>query len=142
MIQANKQLSRSPFDLDRSRRDLPQIMPVMFKLMKVTSSTLISGSDKRYLYTVVEASIDTGASYAPALSVNTGSYDALSISELTNSTTVGTYSYGVMKTNLPTGFNAVAIPNGTYVLCVPGWRTDSSSIYLIVNTQAIDGTCP
>lgn len=143
MIQANRQLARSPFDLDRSRRDLPQIPSVPHTLMKVTGSTAISGQDKRWLYTVEEATIDTGSSYAPTLSVNTGSYTAISISELTNGTssTTGTYSYGVPKTDVPAGFSAKAIPTGTYVLCVPWWRTDSSSIYLIVNTQAISGTC-
>lgn len=140
----DRQLRTSVLDLNRAQRQYPQPTPYYPTLMKVTAASAIAGQDKRWLYTVVEATIDTGASYAPGLSVNTGSYSALSVSELTNgtSTTTGTYSYGVAKTNLPAGFSAVQIPVNTYVMCVPYWRADSSPIYLIINTQAIDGACP
>lgn len=136
-----RMIPTAPADLERARKALPQPTPYYPTLMKITDASAISGQDKRWLYTVVEATIDTGASYSPALSVNTGSYSALSVSELTNNMATNTYSYGVAKTNVPAGFSAVQIPVGTYVMCVPYWRSDSTSIYLIINTQAIDGTC-
>ena len=143
MKPVDRQLRTSVLDLNRAQRDYPSPSPYHPTLMKVTSATAISGQDKRWLYTVAEATIDTGASYAPTLSVNTGSYYALSVSELSNGTssTTGTYSYGIAKTHVPAGFAAVRIPDNTYVLCVPYWRTDSSPIYLIINTQAVDGIC-
>ena len=50
-------------------------------------------------------------------------------------------SYGVAIGTLPAGFAPVPIPNGTYVLCVPHRITNGTLIWLIVNTQAIDGVC-
>lgn len=141
MRPVDRQLRASVLDLNRAGRDYPTPSPYYPTLMKITDASAIAGQDKRWLYTVVEATIDTGASYSPALSVNTGSYSALSVSELTNNMATNTYSYGVAKANVPAGFSAVQIPVGTYVMCVPYWRSDSSSIYLIINTQAIDGTC-
>lgn len=141
MRPVDRQLRASVLDLNRAGRDYPTPSPYYPTLMKITAASAIAGQDKRWLYTVVEATIDTGASYSPALSVNTGSYSALSVSELTNNMATNTYSYGVAKANVPAGFSAVQIPIGTYVMCVPYWRSDSSSIYLIINTQAIDGTC-
>ena len=141
MRPVDRQLRASVLDLNRAGRDYPTPSPYYPTLMKVTDASAISGQDKRWLYTVVEATIDTGASYSPALSVNTGAYSALSVSELTNNMATNTYSYGVAKANVPAGFSAVQIPIGTYVMCVPYWRSDSSPIYLIINTQAIDGTC-
>ena len=131
-------------DADRARR-LPAINPVHGKLMKVTAATAIAGQDKRWLYTVREAVVgNAGASYVPSLSVNGATYEALSVSELTNGTSsaTGTYSYGVDKANLGgTGFIAVQIPTNTWVWCVPHRGPDGAVIWLIVNTQAIDGTC-
>lgn len=141
MRPVDRQLRASVLDLNRAGRDYPTPSPYYPTLMKITAASAIAGQDKRWLYTVVEATIDTGASYSPALSVNTGSYSALSVSELTNNMATNTYSYGVAKANVPAGFSAVQIPVGTYVMCVPYWRSDSSPIYLIINTQAIDGTC-
>ena len=141
MRPVDRQLRASVLDLNRAGRDYPTPSPYYPTLMKITDASAIAGQDKRWLYTVVEATIDTGASYSPALSVNTGAYSALSVSELTNNMATNTYSYGVAKANVPAGFSAVQIPVGTYVMCVPYWRSDSSPIYLIINTQAIDGTC-
>lgn len=141
MRPVDRQLRASVLDLNRAGRDYPTPSPYYPTLMKITAASAIAGQDKRWLYTVVEATIDTGASYSPALSVNTGGYSALSVSELTNNMATNTYSYGVAKANVPAGFSAVQIPIGTYVMCVPYWRSDSSPIYLIINTQALDGVC-
>lgn len=110
-------------------------------LAKVTDATEIIGSGtKRWLYTIREATIGTTTGYVPTTSANEGAYFALSASELTNAGNY--YSYGVLKTNLPAGFDAVRIPTNTYVVAMKWWRSDGSSIYIIINTQAIDGACP
>ena len=136
-----KTITRSMIDVDRARKDLGQVEPVPYKLCKVTDASLITGQDKRYLYTVKEATIGGSAPYTPGLSVNAPSYSALSVSELTNGAAAVTYSYGILKANIPAGWAAVQIPIDTYVLCVPWWKDDGEGIYLIVNTQAIDGVC-
>jgi len=136
-----KTITRSMIDVDRARRDVPQVEPVPYKLCKVTSASAISGQDKRWLYTVKEATIGAASPYTPGLSVNAPSYSALSVSELTNGASAVTYAYGIVKANIPAGFAAVQIPLNTFVLCVPWWKDDGTGIYLIVNTQAIDGVC-
>jgi hypothetical protein len=116
----------------------------MHKLCKVTGATAISGHQYRWIYTVREATIDTGSStYAPSISLNDPTFTALSVSELSNGTsaTVGYYSYGVVKTNIPAGFAPQQIPINSYVVAVPWWTAEGNGIYLIINTQAIDGTC-
>lgn len=143
MRSVDRQLRSSALDLNRAQRQYPQPFPYYPTLMKVTDASAIAGQDKRWLYTVVEATVGNTSSYVPTTSVNAGAYSALSVSELSNGTslTTGSYSYGVAKATVPAGFSAVQIPVGTYVMCVPYWRSDSSPIYLIINTQAIDGTC-
>lgn len=136
-----KTITRSMIDVDRARKDLGQIEPVPYKLCKVTDASAISGQDKRWLYTVKEATIGGSAPYTPGLSVNAPSYSALSVSELTNGAAAVTYSYGILKANIPAGWAAVQIPLNTYVLCVPWWKDNGEGIMLIVNTQAIDGVC-
>lgn len=108
-------------------------------LMKVTAATAISGATKRWKYTVQPARVGAGPTYTPALEVAIDA-PALSVSELSNDT-LSLYSYGVDPTNLPGSFDAKQIPVGAYVLCVPHAAADGEFIYLIVNTQAIDGTC-
>lgn len=136
---ADRQLRTSVLDVNRAARDLRTPEVIQHKLMKVTDLSLITGTYKRYLYTVREATMGGTAPYTPADSVNLKSYSALSVSELTNA---GSYvSYGVLKSTIPAGFAPVAIPIGTFVMAVPWWASDGTCIYLIVNTQAIDGTC-
>ena len=53
----------------------------------------------------------------------------------------GAYAYGVAKTNIPAGFAPQQIPVNTFVVGVPWWCDDGTGIYLIINTQAIDGVC-
>jgi hypothetical protein len=70
----------------------------------------------------------------------TGAFlNAMSISELGNNN--GYYSYGVDPANLPVGFAPIQIPIDTPVLCWAMRRLNGSSMYLIINTQAIDGSC-
>lgn len=127
-------------DLSRARRigDEPA---VWLKLAKVISSTHITGSDKRYVYTLQDAVVGATPGYAPQLNSNSITYNALSVSELSNNA-LASYSYGVVKANLPAGFAAVKIPDGTYVVVTPHRCTDGALVWLIINTQAIDGVCP
>ena len=105
-------------------------------LFKVTASTQI-GVTNRWVYTVQKAVVGSTTSYIPQVDEAINE-EAVSVSELSN----GTYlAYGVTAANIPSGFSVVKIPNGTYVECVPHRRSDGSFVWLIVNTQAIDGTC-
>jgi hypothetical protein len=128
-------------DIRRVATQAPQYEKLNTKLMEVVSSTLIVGSDKRYAYIVREAYVGGSTPFTPTnTSYSSVTYDALSVSELSNAGLY--YSYGILKTNLPAGFAAVQIPMGTFVLCVPHNKTNGGVVYLIINTQAIDGVCP
>jgi len=109
-------------------------------LMKVVDAVAISGEDARFLYDVVKAIVQPSANtYRPTTMTETNVFKALSVSELSNH--VKPYSYGVTKANIPAGFTAVKIPVGSFVWCVPHRMKDGAFIWLIVNTQAIDGVC-
>jgi hypothetical protein len=128
-------------ELDRLATEGAAVAQRETVLMKVTAAAAISGATKRWLYTVQPARVGAAPTYTPALEVDVDvEADALSVSELSNDAT-GDYSYGVDPTNLPGSFDAVQIPVGSYVLCVPHATADGAFIYLIVNTQAIDGEC-
>jgi len=60
------------------------------------------------------------------------------MSEMSNGLTVG---YGVTVSTIPAGFNPVAIPTNTAVWVVPQRVSDGNMMWLILNTQAIDGAC-
>lgn len=126
-------------ELDRLATEGAAVAQRETVLMKVTAASAISGATSRWKYTVQPARVGAAPTYTPALEVAI-SADALSVSELSNDAT-SRFSYGVDPTNLPGSFDAVQIPVGSYVLCVPHATADGAFIYLIVNTQAIDGTC-
>jgi len=135
-----RQVRSQQFSDATSRAQLPGVESSHGQLMKVTASSLLGGTDRRYLYDVVKQIVQPAASsYVPTAAADTATQKALSVSELSNG--VNPYSYGVTKANIPAGFAAVAIPNGTWVWCVPHRVTDGTFIWLIVNTQAIDGVC-
>lgn len=134
-----RQLRASQFEDSRSRANLPGFENSFGQLMKVISSSQISGQDARFIYTVAKQIVDGSAPYLPAASDDVTQHQALSVSELSNATNY--YSYGVLKTNIPAGFTAKVIPNGTFVWCVPHKCDDGKFFWLIVNTQAIDGIC-
>ena len=116
----------------------------------ITSSTNLASPQTKYMweYQIAEAQFDhTGGGY-PTISGRSGGITATaySISELGNSTT--TFSYGVNLSGItqftgstPPLIAPQPIPNGTPVLAFPWRKTDGTFIYLIVNTQAISGTC-
>ena len=126
-------------ELDRLATEGAAVAQRETVLMKVTAASAISGATSRWKYTVQPARVGAAPTYTPALEVAIDA-DALSVSELSNDAT-SRLSYGVDPTNLPGSFDAVQIPVGSYVLCVPHATADGSFIYLIVNTQAIDGEC-
>ena len=126
-------------ELDRLATEGAAVAQRETVLMKVTAAAAISGATSRWKYTVQPARVGAAPTYTPALEVEIDA-DALSVSELSNDVT-SRYSYGVDPTNLPGSFDAVQIPVGSYVLCVPHATADGAFIYLIVNTQAIDGEC-
>ena len=126
-------------ELDRLATEGAAVAQRETVLMKVTAAAAISGATSRWKYTVQPARVGAAPTYTPALEVAI-SADALSVSELSNDAT-SRFSYGVDPTNLPGSFDAVQIPVGSYVLCVPHATADGAFIYLIVNTQAIDGEC-
>lgn len=137
-------LDRWRADLDRVT-DAPQRQPPVDRLLvRITGATLMTSATKRYAYDWEEAAftVTTSPSYSVSPAVKSGGLTgkAVSVSELSNDA-VGTFAYGVDPTNLPSGFDAVPIPTGTYVVIVPHRGSDGILTWLILNTQAIDGTC-
>ena len=106
-------------------------------LARITNATLISNA--RWTYTWEEAQI-TGTTPAAKAVGLTGS--ALSVSELSNGAPPTFYSYGVPSADLIGTFGPKQIPVGTFVILSSFRRTDGSLMWLIINTQAISGTCP
>lgn len=136
-----RQSRASQFTDAKARAELPSFERSHGQLMKVTGAGAIAGTDARWIYYVQKAICQPSTSnYVPTAAQDTIVYNALSVSELSNG--VNPYSYGVTKANIPAGFGAVKIPTGTWVWCVPHRMTDGTFIWLIVNTQAIDGVCP
>lgn len=112
-------------------------------LAEVTGSTAIGAASLyRWEYDIKYAQISATSPFNTVLKAGgTGvpTMKALSISELGNDANV--FSYGVPLADIPAGFSPKKIPNGTPVWCVPGRKTDGSFIWIIINTQAITGTC-
>jgi hypothetical protein len=63
------------------------------------------------------------------------------VSELSNTPPTTSISYGVSSANLLGSFGPVRIPDGTFVAMCPHRISTGALVYLIINTQAIDGTC-
>ena len=124
--------------LDRASRDLDGIPVIHGCLARITGATAISGAVKRWLYTWVECEIGIAPTYIPAAKLYGIEGSALSMSEMSNGLTVG---YGVTVSTIPAGFNPVVIPTNTAVWVVPQRVSDGNMMWLILNTQAIDGAC-
>lgn len=132
---------RTMLDIARVTSDMPQYprMGQGMTLFKVTGYLELSATDKRYAYTMREAVVTSAGTYLAGLSANAPSYTGVSVSELSNASLH--YSYGVLKVDLPAGFDAVQIPTGAYVAAFPHYMADGGVVWCIVNTQAIEGTC-
>lgn len=131
------------------RRTIPEQIPL--QLMRVQSATLVNGATpaaSRYIwkYSLTPANVSyNGAGTFPTIGARDTSgtpplFDGFSISELSNATY---YSYGVQATHLPAGIVPVQIPVGTLVMCWCPFHMNNNGqhYFLILNTQAITGTC-
>jgi hypothetical protein len=127
-------------DLDKAARLSPEIEGVESRLFKITNTTVLNAGQARYVYTLYQARVQNVAGgYQVATTANTYPHTGLSVSELSNASAF--YAYGVTKANLPAGFTAKPIPINTFVLAVPHRNQDGTLLWLILNTQAIDGVC-
>ena len=127
-------------DLDRAARLSPEPEGVESRLFKITDTTVLNAGQARYVYTMLQARVqNVVGGYQVATTANTYPHTGLSVSELSNA---GAFvAYGVTKATLPTGFSPKPIPINTYVLAVPHRNQDGTLLWLILNTQAIDGVC-
>lgn len=141
-INRNTIWARRTRDLARVTAQPVEVEPLTSQLMQVVSSTVISAANYRWLYTLRKARVGVAGSYIPALTADTTTMLGLSVSELSNATGFATVSYGITRSTIPAGFAPVKIPDGTYVMTVPHRIADGTLVWLIINTQAIDGTCP
>lgn len=122
----------------RATRQYPQELPVWGVLARIVSSTAASGI-YRWKYEWEEAQVSATPTYGVAAKANGLKGYAMSISEIGNAN--GVVAFGVTTANIPAGFAPVKIPNGTAVWVVPHRCADGELLWLIMNTQAIDGTC-
>lgn len=139
-VNHNTLYGRREQDLARAIAQPLEVEPVAFELFSIVSSSAIAGAYKRWVYTLRRARVGVSPGYTASSTANAQQETGLSVSELSNAS--ATVSYGVTKTNIPTGFDAVAIPTGTLVVAVPHRISDGTLVWLIINTQAIDGACP
>ena len=135
------QIDRKRVDVDRNVRGRPQFEPAPSLVLGiVTGATQLGTANAyRWTYTVDEAWM-SGGTVTTRTNGMTG-MTAYSVSELSNVGPLGTFSYGVQGANLPAGWTPVRIPNGTAVILSAHRRADGSLVWLIINTQAIDGVC-
>lgn len=134
----DKALETQQSDLDRAARRVDAFERRTMLLARITASTVLDAASARYTYSWEEAILTASGAQAKSTGL---SGTAISISELSNSAT-GRYSFGVNPVNLVGTFAPVAIPNGTFVLITPMRQLNGNLRWLIINTQAIDGTCP
>lgn len=135
-------LQRNQSDLDRVSSVRPSYEPRTIVLGVITSYSVLSALYYRWTYDWSEAILNT--STPVGVSTKTGGLQAtaISISELSNRSGHPFYSYGIGAGGLPGTFVPQPIPVGTYVLLTPMRKSDGSLMWVIFNTQAIDGDCP
>lgn len=137
-------------DIDRACKNERSFPVWGLGLYIVTDSTPIPNQSYRWTYTIKPAALHNSAiapdykmAYIQNGAPNSG-FPALSVSELGNSVQSSpneTYSYGIEEGDLVGTIVPVKIPNGTPVVAMP-YKTDNGiQIYLIINTQAITGSC-
>jgi hypothetical protein len=137
---ALREVAKGAVDVQRARTDLPVYEGQALRLFKIVNATSISGQDARWTYGLQRVVVEpSSGSYVAVNSATTARTTGISVSELSNPGT--SYSYGILASNIPTGFAAVRIPTGTIVAAFPVKLTDGALLWIIVNTQAIDGQC-
>ena len=132
----NGNARRSPYDNQRVARSKPKFEESKFQMCLIDSSTVIS--NYRYSYTVQPAIVSATSPFDVVVRSGEPTYLAYSMSELGNTNTFA--AYGLDYSAIPP-FTPVAIPDGTPVICMGCARDDGTFFYLIINTQAISGTC-
>jgi hypothetical protein len=136
VVKDAKNIARQALDVDRVRRTTSQFPPVQFMLASITSASAIANYRWEYSWAEAWMTNTNAANKIPGLAGV-----AYSVSELTNTATPTTYSYGVTSASLPAGFIPVRIPTGTFVVIVPHRKSNGELTWLIINTQALDGSC-
>lgn len=134
-------------DILRAASTKPLNPEMLYTLATVVSRTTVVQNEYIYKYTIQPVILDWagGTSKPTFVSKNAGTFEAFSISELGNTTSM--FSYGVdlsgitQFTNVPPTIAPQPIPTGTPVFAVAQKRNDGTFYYLIINTQAISGTC-
>jgi hypothetical protein len=129
-------------ELDRLATEGAAVAQRETVLMKVTAAAAISGATSRWKYTVQPARVGAAPTYTPALEVAI-SADALSVSELSNDATRRLQLR--RRSDEPTRHfrRGRRYPVGSYVFmrAVPRTADGDLHLWLIINTQAIDGEC-
>ena len=111
-------------------------------LAKVTDGIPIAGAWARWRYETEEAIMNAGPLYTTTTRSQGREFlKCFSVSELSNTPPTTSLSYGVSSANLLGSFGPVRIPDGTFVVMCPHRISTGELVYLIINTQAIDGTC-
>ena len=156
----NNNLRRRSFDINRAANPTYKVEFPDYGVFIVTGATAISGQSYRWKYQVKQAVVDetvgagsAGPPVRPGYNIPyiydhapTTGWDAYSISEMSNDI-YGTgatkkYSYGVPATDISgTSMVPVQIPIGTAVFAVFQRMDEGKGYYLIINTQAITGSC-
>ena len=135
-------LDRKRVDIDRVTHSIPGFeQESMLNLGIVTGATQLGAAGAyRWTYQVTQAWMQ-GAGYVPR--PNGLSFSpAYSVSELSTANLVPqVVGYGTIVANLPAGFVPVQIPVGSAVVVTPHRKSDGTLVWLIINTQAIDGVC-
>lgn len=145
MIGRRDQLDRRREDIDRATRDRRQFEPApMLVLGSITAAMQLPDNNQfRWRYSVAEiwmkAAPATGYELRPnGLTIT----EAFSVSELGNFPSPPiTFSYGITYANIPVGWQPVRIPDNTPVILSAHRAADGRLVWLIINTQAIDGIC-
>jgi len=133
-------LQRNQSDLDRVSSVRPGYEPRTIVLGVITSSSVLSALHYRWTYNWSEVILNTSTPTGATTKTGGLQASAISISELSNRNGHPFYSYGIGAV-LPGTFVPQPIPNGTYVLLTPMRKSDGSLLWVIFNTQAIDGDC-
>jgi hypothetical protein len=131
-------LSRGEADLERVRRVRLDDETAVGMLAVITGATG-TAVPYQWIYSWSAAELVSASPYTAAAKGTGLQGEAVSMSELSNGARV---SYGLTVANLPAGFQPVRIPDGTAVWIVPWRQNNGALLWLILNTQAVDGSCP
>lgn len=156
----NNNIKRKTADFSRASRQDKTVKFPDYGIFIVTGATAIANQTYRWKYQIKPAILDqtTGAGSAgppvrpgyniPYIIDNapTTGWEAYSISEMSNDIwgagATKKYAYGVPATDFQnTNLLPVQIPIGTAVFAVAQKMDEGKGYFLIINTQAITGSC-